>query len=198
MAGAEHSITRLFQQAQSGDRDAESRLFQHVYAELRRMAAARMRRERPDHTLQPTALVNEAWIQLLRRGRVIASDRTHFFRLAARIMNHFLTDYAKARDAAKRPGGRRVELTDSIAAEEEQSVELLALERALESLRAAAPRQHQIVMLHFLAGFTFEAVGESLGISAKTAKRDWQCARLWLHGQLYGWADDAGALAAGK
>lgn len=192
-------ITELLRRAQGGDHEAESELFATVYGQLKRVAARQMRGERLDHTLQPTALVHEVWLRLMQSGELEAEDRAHFFRLSAKMMRHILTDHAKARAAGKREGNRkRVDLEEHAGMTPGQDLDLLALERALESLYEAAPRQHQVVAMHFFGGLTFEEIGDALGMAAKTAKRDWASARVWLHAQLYGWSDHTGALAQGE
>ncbi len=199
MADRDLPITGLLQRLRAGDYSVEEELLSKVYDELRRIASAQMRSERSDHTLQPTALVHEAWLRLMRAGWVHVIDRDHFFRLAAKIMHRILVDHAKARNAAKRWGSHhRAELDNITLGQESAVFDLIALEHALKSLHDVSPRQYQVVIMHFFGGLTFEAIGKVLGTTERTSKRDWNSARLWLHGQLYGWKDQSGTLAEGN
>lgn len=181
----DHSITALLAQLNAGDCDAEGRLISQVYAELRRLAERHMRRERPGHTLQPTALVNEAYVRLVREQQAPWKDRNHFFGTAATLMRYILVDHARAKQAAKRPGsGEKVELDSRIAPWKEQSIDVLALHQILERLETLDARQARIVELHFFAGLNFAEIGEVVGLSERTVKRDWSMARAWLKTQL--------------
>jgi RNA polymerase sigma factor (TIGR02999 family) len=178
-------ITTLLAQAKQGDADAESNLVPLIYNELRAIARHYMRRERADHTLQATVLVHEAFLQLVGDSKIEWQNRAHFFALASRVMRRILVDHARAAHAQKRPGARqKVELESGLAFVEAQSADLLALDEALERLAAWDPRQSSIVEMRFFAGLSFEEIAEVLGISDRTAKRDWMMARNWLYREL--------------
>jgi RNA polymerase sigma factor (TIGR02999 family) len=185
-AGESSGITQLLQEVASGNRDAESRLFELVYQELHRLAASYMRRElRPGHTLQASALVNEAYLRLLGQGPVSWDNRAHFFVTAAHTMRRILVDHARTRLAGKRTGGdRQVQLDEAFAFVEEHPGRFVDLDEALERLSRNDARQAQIVELRFFAGMTVEEVAGILQISEKTVKRDWAMARAWLENQL--------------
>jgi RNA polymerase sigma factor (TIGR02999 family) len=156
-----------------------------VYAELRRQAAAYIRRERVDHTLQPTALVNEAYLRLVGQERVIWQDRAHFFGVAAQMMRRILVDYARGRGRAKRFGGAiRVELDERIGAAMPRDCELLLVDQALSDLTAIDARQGRIVELRYFAGLTDNEVSEALGISRATVTREWRIAKGWLYRRI--------------
>jgi RNA polymerase sigma-70 factor (ECF subfamily) len=160
-------------------------LWPQVYEELRRLARRSMRGQRPEHTLQPTALVHEAYLKLARSPGLDASDRSRFLALAARAMRQILVDHARAKGAARRgEGGVRVELAEGAGATPPPAVDLLALHEALDRLAAIDERKVQIVELRFLAGLTVEEVAEVLGLSAPTVKRDAAMARAWLFREL--------------
>ena len=178
-------ITTLLAQAKQGDADAESNLVPLIYNELRAIARNYMRRERADHTLQATVLVHEAFLQLVGDSKIEWQNRAHFFALASRVMRRILVDHARAAHAQKRPGARqKVELESGLVFAEAQSADLLALDAALERLAAWDPRQSSIVEMRFFAGLSFEEIAEVLGISERTAKRDWMMARNWLYRKL--------------
>jgi RNA polymerase sigma factor (TIGR02999 family) len=156
-----------------------------VYAELRQLAGSYMRRERPDHTLQASALVNEAYLRLLGGGRVSWESRAHFFVTAAQTMRRILIDHARTRQTAKRSGiGQRVEMNEALAFVEEFPAQFVDLDAALVKLAERDPRQARIVELRFFAGLSVEEVTGILNISEKTVKRDWAMARAWLESQL--------------
>jgi len=183
---ARSEITTLLAGARAGDRDCQSRLFEVVYAELRAMAARQLRHERSDHTLQPTALVHEAYVRLLGRGDIPWENRAHFFTTAAGTMRRILIDYARARNAQKREGALvRVDLDrDPVAFADEDADRLMIVNDALEQLSVWDERQARIVELRFFGGLTIEEIAEVLEISTKTVKRDWALARAWLHTRL--------------
>jgi RNA polymerase sigma factor (TIGR02999 family) len=169
----------------AGKREVESRLMEAVYPELRRIAARYMRSERPGHTLQATALVNEAWLQLAGGTGVAWQNRTHFFAVAAQLMRRILVDYARQKKAAKREGGRqRIELSDTLVFSDDRLDEILFVDAALTRLAEWDPRQSKVVELRFFSGLTEEETAEILGVSPRTVKRDWRMARAWLHGEL--------------
>jgi RNA polymerase sigma factor (TIGR02999 family) len=156
-----------------------------VYDELRRLARGYLRRERFDHTLQPTALVNEAFLRLINQSLVKWQNRAHFFGIAARLMRQVLVNHAEARQAAKRGGeARRVSLNDVDHFVEEQEVDLVALNEALKRLERIDPSQGQIVELRFFSGLTIEEIAEVMDISPATVKREWVTARAWLRREL--------------
>ena len=176
-------VTLLLNAACSGDRAARERLYQAVYAELRRVAGANLRREKPGHTLQPTALVNEAYMRLAPSGSF--ENRRHFFAAAAEAMRRILVDHARRRRSGKRGGDfERVTLHGVDVASEDCLVDVLAVDAALTELAAARPRLAQLVGLRCFAGMSIEEAAEALDVSAATAKRDWAFARAWLADRL--------------
>jgi RNA polymerase sigma-70 factor (ECF subfamily) len=180
-------ITRMLGELRAGRREVESRLMEAVYPELRRIAGRYMRAERPGHTLQATALVNEAWLHLVGNAGVDWQNRSHFFAVAAQLMRRILVDHARQRKAQKRDGGRqRVELSDTLAISDDRLDEILLVDEALTRLAEWDPRQSKIVELRFFSGLTEDETAEILGISPRTVKRDWRMARAWLHGELSG------------
>jgi RNA polymerase sigma factor (TIGR02999 family) len=186
-------ITRLLSEVKAGNREAESKLMQFVYAELHRIAGNYMRRERPDHTLQPTALVHEAYLRMLGRQQTDWQNRAHFLALAANTMRRILVDYARTRDAAKRGGLQtRVPWDESVAEEcDAQSAELIDLEAALQQLARVDERLSKIVELRYFGGLSVEETAEVLAVSPKTVKRDWSIAKAWLRNELGKGADRA-------
>jgi RNA polymerase sigma-70 factor (ECF subfamily) len=178
-------ITVLLHQIKDGDQDAQSRLIGLVYPELRRLAADYMRQERPDHTLQTTALVHEAYLRFLEQKEVGWQSRSHFFGVAATLMRRILVDHARER-LAKRRGGSREKLTldDASVVTAGRSDQLLALDEALGRLEETRPRQSRIVELRFFGGLSEEEVAEVLGISTRTVRRDWNFAKAWLYQQI--------------
>ncbi len=184
-AGRDNSVTALLLELSAGNRDAEARLIPQVYAELRRLAARFMRAERINHTLQPTALVNEAYSILVQQPQVPWQSRTHFFATAAQLMRHILVDHARKRKAAKRGGlQQQVTLDDAILPTRNETVDVLVLHDALEHLNQFDSRQARIVELHFFGGLNFEEIAGVLDVSERTVKRDWSMARAWLKGEL--------------
>jgi RNA polymerase sigma-70 factor, ECF subfamily len=180
-----HSISELLFEVSQGNREAEAALMTQVYGELRRLARKYMRAERANHTLQATALVNEACLRLMGQQGVTWQDRAHFFASAAQLMRHILVDHARARKADKRGGEQQqVTLSEALISEESKSVEVLALHEALEKLARLDPRQARVVELHFFGGLTFEEIAYVLDTSERTVKRDWTMARAWLKLQL--------------
>ncbi len=178
-------MTQLLAELQSGRPDAASRLIPLVYDELRRLARHYLRQERPDHTLQATALVHEAYLRLVDQRERTWQSRAHFIGAAAQLMRRILVDYARGRQTAKR--GRvpqKVPLEEALLFSEEQSEELVALDGALERLAQIDARQSRIVELRFFGGLTVEETAEVVGISPKTVKRDWSVARAWLHREI--------------
>ena len=179
-------ITRLLHDMQRGDSGAADRLVPIVYRELRRIAAALMKHERADHTLQPTAVVHEALLRLMGGEPVGFENRAHFFAIAARIMRQLLVDHARRRVADKRGGDElhQVELEDALVLSIEQSTDVLALHGALEQLERLDERQSRIVEMHYFSGNSVEEIAVVVGVSERTVKRELQTARLFLRQQL--------------
>lgn len=160
------------------------RLAELTYGELRRIARRCMRSQRPDHTLEPTALVHEAYLRLASARPAGWESRTQFLAVAATAMRHVLIDCARRRHAARRYGGRRVTLVENSAVEEAEPVDLLALDEALSRLAAVDDRSARVAELRYFGGLEVEEVAEVLGVSAPTVKRDWRFARAWLKKEL--------------
>ena len=180
-------VTRLLKDWGNGDSTALDQLMPIVYAELRAVAARYLRRERQDHTLQPTALVHEAFMRLMEQDRVAWQNRAHFFGIAAQMMRRILVDHARAHQAAKRPGAAlRVSLDDRIGVAEPRDCELLMLDRALNELADRDPLQGQIVELRYFGGLSEPEVAEVLSLSRATVTREWQVARAWLYRRITG------------
>jgi RNA polymerase sigma-70 factor, ECF subfamily len=177
-----HDVTRLLD-GQTGAADA---LVPLVYAELHDLAVHYMRGERADHTLQPTALVHEAYMRLVDQRNASWKNRSHFFGIAAQAMRRILVDHARRKRATKREGGDRVTLDESVAEAPQRSVDLIALDDALLKLAALDPRQARVVELRFFGGLDIEQTAESLGISPATVKRDWTFARAFLQREIDG------------
>ena len=177
-------VTLLLRQLQDGRQDAAEQLVPLVYEELRQRAAAFMRHERSDHTLQATELVHEAYRRLVDNPGNI-NNRAHFFAIAARAMRRILVDHARARKAAKRgAGGHKLPVDDVTLVTPEQSIEVLALNQALDQLAEVDEQQSRIVELRYFGGLSEEETAQVLGISSKTVQRDWKVAKAWLYGQL--------------
>jgi len=183
--GPDNSITALLSQLSRGDRTVEARLIPQIYEELHRAAARYMRSERPNHTLQPTALVHEPYARLLQQPQIAWQSRAHFFAVASGVMRHILVDHARTRNAEKRGGVQhQVTLDDAILRIPNQSVDVLALHEAMENLAKLDERQGRIVELHFFAGLSFEEIASVIQVAPRTVKRDWSMARAFLKGQL--------------
>lgn len=178
-------ITRVLEELQRGDPSAAERLWRAVYDEFRKLASRYLERERKDHTLQPTALVHEAYLKLVDQTKVDWRGRTHFFAVGAQAMRRILVDHARRRRAAKRGGGRqRITLDEGLVAESRRDEDLLALEDALVKLTQLDPRQARIVELRFFGGLTVAEVAEVLGISKRSVEREWTMVRAWLRREL--------------
>ncbi len=180
------AVTALLAEADAGNVEALDRLIPLVYDELRRIAHAQLRRERQDHTLNTTALVHEAYLRLVDQTRVHWRDRAHFFGVAALAMRRILVNYAEARRAAKRGGGATpVPLDEALLVLDDRQVdELLALDEALNRLRAFNPRGAQVVEYRFFAGLGYEEIAALMDVSAITVRRAWGAARAWLRREL--------------
>src|SRR5262245_40753475 len=185
MNAAPNDITELLDAWTAGDPSARDRLIPLVYQDLRRRAAAYLRRERRGQTLQPTALVHEAYLRLIDQRRAAWSNRAQFFGVAAEMMRRILVDRARAHHAAKRSGQWvRVTLDPAVAVSGPIDVRVLDLDRALEKFAAIDPRKSRIAELRFFGGLSLEETGEVLGLSLATVERDWQVARAWLFNAL--------------
>ena len=182
------TLTAILVEARAGDNNARDRLMHAVYGELRQMADVMMRRERPDHTLQPSALVNEALVRLLDGDALArAQDRRYLFAAAAQAMRHVLVDHARRRDAVKRDGGRhRVPLDQVLQFFEDRRLDVVALHEALDRLMTMDERQGLVVSLRFFVGLSVAEVAEVLDVSVGTVEGDWRIARAWLRTQLDG------------
>ncbi|MFI5006840.1 MAG: sigma-70 family RNA polymerase sigma factor [Solirubrobacterales bacterium] len=177
-------VTQLLHEWRGGNRAALEELLVEVYDELRRLARRHMRRERPDHTLQTTALVHEAFLRLA-DADVPWQDRAHFFSVAARQMRRILVDHARARASAKRGGeARRLTLDEAMAAPSRHVDELLQIDEALGRLAEEDPRKSQVVELRFFGGLTYEEIAEVLGVSLSTVRADLRFAKAWLRKEL--------------
>lgn len=176
-------MTRLLKELRPEDPDTAARLIAAVYSELHRLATRALRRERPGHTLQPTALVNEAFLKLAAQKGIEWQNRAHFSGVAARLMREILVDYARKRGAAKR-GGLHVTLDDSLQISANRLDEVVACDEVLRRLEELDPRQGRIVELRFFAGLSVEEIAEVLRISTPTVKREWASAKAWLHREL--------------
>ena len=178
-------VTQLLQNLNNGDTSAQDRLIPIVYGELRRLADHYMRRERPDHTLQATALVHQAFLKLTEQRKVTWQNKARFFGIAAQLMRRVLIDHARAHVRIKRgAGGQRLPLDEGLVLTEARSAELLAVNRSMDRLAKLDPRQARIVELRFFGGLSVEETAAVRGISPKTVKRDWSVARAWLYQDL--------------
>jgi RNA polymerase sigma factor (TIGR02999 family) len=185
-------VTRLLNEWSDGDSAALDELIPIIYDELRSLAARYLRRERIDHTLQPTALVHEAYFRLVDQKEVRWQSRAHFFGIAAQMMRRVLIDHAKSQGREKRGGGRqKVELDQAAELSEEQASEVIALDDALEALARIDPRKGKIVELRYFGGLSVEETAEVLGVSPNTIMRDWAMAKAWLYNEIKG-EDDNG------
>lgn len=180
------NVTKLLQEWRSGKQEALDELMPYVYDELRRLAAHYMKRERREHTLQATALVNEAYLRLI-DVRVSWQDRAHFFAVAARLMRRLLVDHARSHRRVKRDSGaERVSLDDAVQITTEQKLDVLAVDEALTRFATFDPRKAEMVELHFFGGLTNEEVAEALGVSRATVQRELRLAKAWLNYELRG------------
>jgi len=182
MSSRREEVTTLLALARKGDSEAADALIEIVYPELRRLAANYLRRERPEHTLQPTALVHEAYLRL--GGQLPdVHNRTHFFGVAAHLMRQILVEHARARKMLKRDGAK-VPIGDDLAMTLAEPEDMVALDEALDKLAAIDERQSRIVELRYFAGLTIAETASVLGVSEKTVKRDWVLAKTWLHREI--------------
>jgi RNA polymerase sigma factor (TIGR02999 family) len=178
-------VTRLLLAWSEGDQEALAQLMPLVHAELHRLARHYMRNERRDHTLQTTALVNEAYLRLIDAREVRWQNRAHFFAVSARLLRQILVDFARSRGYQKRGGGaRHVALDEALAVCEEKDDDLMALDEAVRALAELDPRKGQVVELRFFGGLSVDEAAEVLGVSSETVKRDWRLAKAWLRRHL--------------
>lgn len=184
-------ITNLLLAWGQGDQAALEALMPLVYDELHKVAARHLRGQRPDHTLQTTALVNEAYLRLIDASQVQWQNRAHFFAVAAHLMRRILVDFARTRNYQKRGGGAQpVALDDAVIVAPERSADLLALDEALTRLQKLDERQARVVELRYFGGLSEEETAEALKVSVRTVRRDWNFARVWLHRELTGRGSD--------
>jgi RNA polymerase sigma factor (TIGR02999 family) len=177
-------VTGLLQAWRGGDVEARDRLLTVVYQELKRRAAAHLRHERPGHSLQPTALVHEVYLLLVKQDRTAWQNRAQFFGIAAHMMRRLLVDRARAHNMAKRSGRwARVTLDEDVA-QGHAEVDVIDLDQALSELEAFDARKSQVAELRFFAGLSLEETGRAVGISVATVEREWQAARAWLYSRL--------------
>lgn len=180
-------VTHILKEWSAGNNDAHERLMPLVYAELRSLARRYLHKERSGHTLQPTALVHEAYIKLIDQTRVSWENRAHFYGVAAQLMRRILVDHARATVAEKR-GGNLTRFTFDEARlhpqQQQKSVDLLALDEALQRLASIDPRKSRVVEMRFFGGLREDEIAECLNVSTKTVTRDWQMAKLWLYSEL--------------
>jgi RNA polymerase sigma factor, sigma-70 family/RNA polymerase sigma factor, TIGR02999 family len=191
-ASPPQQITRLLCQWREGDPNALEKLIPLVQPELVRLAHHYMSRERPGHTLQTTALLDDAYLQLVGKSRVQWENRAHFFAVAAQLMRRIMVDHARQRHTLKRGGGAiRVTLDECAAVTQTRAAELLALDEASERLAAFDPRKARVVEMRYFGGLTMEEIGDVLKIHVNTVTRDWTAARAWLFAALSGEEMDA-------
>ena len=177
--------TKILSEVTSGDASATERLFQLLYDDLHSLAAQFLRREKPGHTLQPTALLHEAYMKLIDQSRVDWKGKTHFFAVGAQVMRRVLVDHARGRQRAKRGGGRqRITLDEEVALSPQRDEDLLAMDEALAKLAELNPRQATIVEMRFFGGLTVAEVADVLGVSKRTVENDWTMVRAWLRREL--------------
>src|SRR5688572_3383931 len=182
---APNEVTEILQEWRAGNRAASERLFPLVYDELKRQARKHLRRERPDHTLQPTALVHEAFLRIVDQTSPAIENRVHFFAFASRIMRQILVDHAREHNAAKRGGAaQRLSVADIDLLPDEGAADMLELDEALRKLETIDERKSQVVDMRFFGGLKESEIAEAMGVNEKTVRRDWQFAKLWLYREL--------------
>ncbi|HEY9503792.1 MAG TPA: sigma-70 family RNA polymerase sigma factor [Pyrinomonadaceae bacterium] len=186
-----HEITQLLDKWSSGNQSALDELYPLVYDELHRLASRYMSRERKGHTLQTTALINEAYVRLVDQRNVHWANRSHFFAISAQIMRRILIDHARSHAYAKRGGGQqKVSLDETATLQVSRAAALISLDEALLSLAEIDKRRSQVVELRYFGGLSNEEIAQALGISPNTVTRDWNMARAWLYQQLAGSTTD--------
>ena len=196
MTPASLQVTQLLNNWSNGDQAARDQLMTLVYEELHWLAHQYMKRERPGHTLQTSALVNEAFVKLVDQRDVHWQNRAHFFGIAAQLMRRILVDHARSRQSAKRGGGRPVPLDEALTVSNERSTEVLALDEALNGLAVVDERKTRIVELRFFAGLSIEETAGVLAVSPGTVMRDWTLAKAWLRREMSTGASDRYRLTA--
>ena len=180
----QHEVTQMLLAWNDGDETALARLIPHVEAELHRLARLYLIRERPGHSLQATALVNEAFLRLIDSKSIHWQNRAHFFGITAQLMRHVLVDHARRRNQKRGGHLLRVSLAEAENIAEERATDVIALDEALKSLAAFDPRKSQIVELKFFGGLSEEEIAEVMKLSLRTVQRDWNLARAWLYNEL--------------
>jgi RNA polymerase sigma factor (TIGR02999 family) len=182
---ASHSVTKLLEQWNNGDREALDKLMPLIYEELRKMAKRYMSQQNPGHTLQTTALIHEAYMRMVKQKEKHFENRAHFFGVAAQAMRHILVDYARTRHTAKRGGGARpISLEEAALVTPERAGELVAFDEALKELARLSERQGRVVELRYFGGLSVEETATVLKVSPDTVMRDWSMAKTWLHRAL--------------
>ena len=182
---AQHEVTQILNDWSGGDPKAQERLMPFVYDELRRLARSFLAKERDDHTLQPTALVHEAYVRLVDQTRVNWQNRAHFYGIASSMMRRVLIDHARSHAAEKRGGGAiRLSIDDVQAPLEQRAADFVALDEALKRLSQFDERKSKVVEMRFFGGLNDEEIAEVLGVTTRTVLRDWKKARLWLYREL--------------
>jgi len=182
---ASEKVTQLLAELSGGNRAVVDELTPLIYQELKRIAGAQLRRERPGHTLQATALVHEAYLKLIDQRNAAWQNRAHFFGIASQIMRRILLDYAKSAHREKRGGGaHKTSLDEALVVSEDRASDLVQIDEALTRLEALDARQAKVVELRFFGGLNVEETAEALGISTPTVKREWAMAKAWLHREL--------------
>ncbi len=184
-------VTQMLTHWDARDPSGQAKLLEVLYPELKRIAEFRMRRERSDHTLQPTALVNEFVVELYAASKLSIRDRVHFLAIASQAMRRILVDYARSRNAQKRGGGCKIQLDTLRAGDGDQFAQIIEIDELLTKLAAEDPRMAKVVELRYFGGLSNSEVGEILNIAERTVKRDWQVARAWLYAHVRGNAGDA-------
>jgi RNA polymerase sigma-70 factor (ECF subfamily) len=180
-------ITKLLMQWSDGQQDAQERLFEALSQHLRALARQCLRPERPNHTLQTTALIHEAYLRLVNSKEARYQDRAHFFAMAAKIMRHILTDYARRRQRSKRGGGvEMLPLNEALVFSPERSADLIALDQALTKLQAVDRRKVQVIELRLFGGLSLDEIAAAIGVSSNTVIRDWRFALAWLRREITG------------
>jgi RNA polymerase sigma factor (TIGR02999 family) len=176
-----HELTELLRKWDGGDQEALARIVELGYPELRRIARRCLRRERPEHTIQATALVHEAYLRLFDISQIRWQDRAHFFAIIAKVMRRILIEYARAQDCSKRGGGmRRVNLDDALMISPGPDLEIVRLDEALKEMAKFDPRKAQVVEMRYFGGLTADEIASVLGISTQSVNRDWSLAKAWL------------------
>lgn len=185
MTPSSNNVTQMLHDWSKGDQKILDRLIPIVYEELRRQATRYLRRERPGHTLQTTALIHEAYIRLIDQKSVRWQNRAHFFAISAQLMRRILVDHARSRQAAKRGGSDiKLPLEEAMIVSQGREVNLVALDEALERLAVIDPQQSRVVELRFFSGLSVEETAEVLGVSPRTITRDWNVAKAWLRREI--------------